>query len=102
MGMPRPVFLAAAGLFVLSIAGTVVALGIFFWHAVDFWYHFEVGGVFKMATVLSTGLAISSGLLFFHCGRQESYMTFEAIFFLVCFGISLCDLLWLLPGVIFG
>jgi hypothetical protein len=62
-----------------------------------FWYVFEVGAVLKIAAVLLSGFVVSSGLLFVHYRRQESYMTFEASFFLVCFAIGLVNLLWIAP-----
>ena len=45
---------------------------------------------------------ISSALLFLHHNHQESYMTFEAFVFLVCFAISLVNLLWILPLLLFA
>jgi hypothetical protein len=47
------------------------------------------------------GLSVSSGLLFVHFRSQESYLTFEAIFFLICFGISLINPLWIAPVLFF-
>jgi hypothetical protein len=35
--LPRAVFLLAMALFALSVAGTLVALGVFFWYDTDFW-----------------------------------------------------------------
>ncbi len=42
-------------------------------------------------------LSVSSGLLFIHLKSQESYLTFESIFFLVCFALALVNLLWIAP-----
>ncbi len=51
--------------------------------------------------MLLSGLTLSSGVLFVHYKRQESYMTFEAIVFLACFGLSLTNLLLILPVLFF-
>jgi hypothetical protein len=83
MGLPRPFFFAAAALFTVSVLGTVAALGVFFWYDVGFWYAFEVGPVLKVAAVLLSGFVVSSSALFIHYRSQESYMTFESIFFFV-------------------
>ncbi len=99
--LPRAVFLLAIALFTLSVVGALVALGVFFWYDVGFWYVFEVAGVLKVAAVLLSGFVISSGLLFVHYSRQESYMTFEALFFLVCLFFSLLNLLWIAPVLFF-
>jgi hypothetical protein len=99
--LSRVVFLLATALFTLSVVGTLVALGVFFWYDVGFWYVFEVGAVLKIAAALLSGFVISSGLLFVHYRRQESYMTFEAIFFLVCLFISLLNLVWIAPVLFF-
>jgi hypothetical protein len=100
-GLPRPFFFAAAALFALSVVGTLGALGVFFWYDVGFWYVFEVGGVLKIAAALLGGFVVSSGLLFIHYRSQESYMTFESIFFLVCWFLSLLNLLWIAPVLFF-
>jgi hypothetical protein len=97
----RAVFLLAIALFTLSVVGTLGALGVFFWYDVEFWYVFEVGAVLKVAVVLLSGFVVSSALLFVHYRRQESYMTFEAIFFLVCLFISLLNLVWIAPVLFF-
>ena len=55
MGLPRPFYFAAATLFTLSIVGTLVAPGIFFWYDTDFWAYFDVGPVLKMAAVILSG-----------------------------------------------
>jgi hypothetical protein len=73
---------------------------VFFWYDVGFWYVFEVGAVLKIAAVLLSGFVVSSGLLFVHYRRQESYMTFEAIF-LVCIFICLLNLVWIAPVLFF-
>jgi hypothetical protein len=98
--LPRAFFFTAATLFTLSMVGTLVALGIFFWYDTDFWEYFAVGPVLKVAVILS-GLSVSSGLLFIHCRSQESYMTFESTFFLSCFSLSLLNLLWIAPVLFF-
>ena len=101
MGLPKPLLVAALTLFVASVLGTLVALGVFFWYGVGFWYVFEVGAVLKVAAVILGGLSVSSGLLFVHFRSQESYLSFEAIFFLVCFAIALVNLLWIAPVLFF-
>ncbi len=93
--------LPALTLFLLSVAGVLVALGVFFWYDTDFWDVFEPRGVLRLAAVLLFGLVVSSGVLFFYYKDQESYMTFEAIVLLVSFGISLVNLLWILPALFF-
>ena len=72
--LPRVVFLLGAALFVLCVAGTLIALGVFFWYDTDFWDYFSVRPVLQVAALLS-GFVISSGLLFWHYQRQESYIT---------------------------
>jgi hypothetical protein len=101
MGLPRLLFFAAAALFTLSVVGTFVALGTFFWYDTEFWNYFDVGAVLKIAAALLSGFVISSWLLFVHYRRQESYMTFEALFFWVCLFISLLNLLWIAPVLFF-
>ncbi len=73
----------------------------FFWYDTDFWYYFDVGAVLKIAAALLSGFVVSSGLLFWHHQRQESYMTFESIFFLFCLFLSLLNLLWIAPVLFF-
>ena len=73
----------------------------FFWYDVGFWYVFEPGPMLRVATVILGGLCVSSCLLFVHFRSQVSYPTFESIFFLVCFGISLVNLLWIAPVLFF-
>jgi hypothetical protein len=99
--LPRAVFLLAVALFALSVVGTLVALGVFFWYDVGFWYVFEVAGVLKIAAVLLSGFVVSSALLFIHFRSQESYMSFEALFFLVCLFFSLLNLVWIAPVLFF-
>jgi hypothetical protein len=99
--LPRAVFFMAMALFTLSVVGSFVALGTFFWYDTDFWYVFEAGAVLKIAAALLSGFAISSGLLLVHYRRQESYMTFEVLLFLVCFFFSLLNLLWIAPVLFF-
>ncbi len=65
----------------------------FFWYDVAFWYFFEPGPILKVAAVILGGLCVSSGLLFIHFRSQESYLTLESIFFLVCFTLALVNLL---------
>jgi hypothetical protein len=102
MGLPKALLVVAVTLFVASVLGTLAALGVFFWYDTDFWDFFvEPGPILKVAAVILSGLTLSSGLLFVHCRSQESYLTFEAIFFLVCFGISLVNLLLILPALFF-
>jgi hypothetical protein len=98
---PKVVFLLAMALFVLSVAGTLIALGVFFWYDTDFWEYFSVGPVLQVAAALLGGFVVSSGLLFWHYRRQESYMTFESTFFLSCLFLSLLDLLWVAPVLFF-
>jgi hypothetical protein len=99
--LPRAVLVLASALFALSFVGTLVACGVFFWFDTDFWYFFDVGVVLKIAAALLCGFVVSSGLLFWHHQRQESYMTFESIFFLVCLFLSLLNLLWIAPVLFF-
>ncbi len=99
--MPRLVLLPALTLFLLSVAGVLVALGVFFWYDTDFWDVFEPRGVLRLAAVLLFGLVVSSGVLFFYYKAQESYMTFETLVFLVCFVISLLNLVWIFPVLFF-
>jgi hypothetical protein len=101
MGLPKPLLVVAITLFVASVLGTLVALGVFFWYDVGFWYAFEVGAVLRVAAAILGGLSVSSGLLFAHFRSQESYLTFEAIFFLVCFALALVNLLWIVPVLFF-
>jgi hypothetical protein len=97
--LPRVVFLIGTALFVLSVAGTLIALGVF-WSDTDFWDYFSVGPILQVAALLG-GFVVSSGLLFWHYRRQESYMTFEATFFLSCLFLSLLNLLWIAPVLFF-
>ena len=99
--LPRATYLLATVLFTLSVVGTLVACGVFFWYDTDFWYVFDVGPVLKVAAALLSGFVVSSALLFWHHQRQESYMTFESIFFLVCLFLSLLNLLWIAPVLFF-
>ena len=54
-----------------------------------------------MAAAILAGLCGSSGLLFVHLRSQESYLTLESIFFLVCFALALVNLLWIAPVLLF-
>jgi hypothetical protein len=56
MGLPRLVLLLALTVFLLSTAGTLIALGVFFWYDTDFWDVFEPRGVLRLAAVLLFGL----------------------------------------------
>jgi hypothetical protein len=87
----------AVMLFVASVLGILGALGLFFYYDVGFWYVFEPGPILKVAAVILGCLSVSSGLLFIHFKSQESYLTFESIFFLVCFALALVNLLWIAP-----
>lgn len=100
-GLPRALVLAAAALFALSLLGTLVALGIFFWYDTDFWYYFDVGPVLMVAALILSGFSVSSGVLFIHVRSQEFYLTFESIALLVCFAIALVNLLWIAPALLF-
>jgi hypothetical protein len=99
--LPRAAYLLAMALFVLCVVGTLIALGVFFWYDTDFWDYFTVGPVLHVAAALLSGFVVSSGLLFWHYQRQESYMTFESIFFLICLFFSLLNLLWIAPVLFF-
>ena len=99
--LPRVVFLLGTALFVLCVVGTLIALGVFFWYDTDFWDYFSVEPVLQVAAALLSGFVASSGLLFWHHRRQESYMTFEATFFLSCLFLSLLNLLWIAPVLFF-
>jgi hypothetical protein len=101
MGLSKPLLVFAVTLFVASVLGTLGALGVFFWYDVGFWYVFEPGPILKVAAVILSGLTASSGLLFVHFRSLESYLTLEAIFFLICFGLALVNLLWIGPVVFF-
>jgi hypothetical protein len=101
MGLPKALLVLAATLFVASALGTLAALGVFFYYDVGFWYVFEPGPTLKVAAVILGGLCVSSGLLFVHFRSQESYLTLESIFFLMCFALTLVNLLWLVPVLFF-
>ncbi len=101
MGLPKALLVLAVVLFVASVLGTLGALGVFFWYDVGFWYVFEVGAVLKVAALILGGLSLSSGLLFVHFRSRESYLTFEAILFLVCFALAFVNLLWIAPVLFF-
>jgi hypothetical protein len=87
-------------LWTLSVVGALAALEVSFSYDVGFWYVFEVGAGLTVAAALLSGFLVSSALLFVHYRRQESYMTFEAIF-LVCLFISLLNLVWIAPVLYF-
>jgi hypothetical protein len=101
MGLPKALLVLAATLFVASVLGTLAALGVFFYYDVGFWYVFEPGPTLKVAAVILGGLCVSSGLLFVHFRSQESYLTLESIFFLMCFALALVHLLWIGPVLFF-
>lgn len=66
-------------MFALSVLAAVACAGVFLWHDTDFWDSFDVAGVLRVAAAVLGGMMVSSGLLFFHFARQESYTTFEKI-----------------------
>lgn len=102
MNLPRPVLIASATLFALSVVATLLCLGLFFWHGTNFWYVYDVDEVVRVDAVVSAGLSGSSGLLFVHFKSQESYLTFEAIVFLIFFGLSLVNLVLAALMLYFG
>jgi hypothetical protein len=97
MGLPKVMLVLSVTLFVASVLGTLAALGVFFYYDTQFWYYFEPGPILTVAALILSGFSLSSGLLFVHFKSQESYLTFEAIFFLVCFALALVNLLWIAP-----
>jgi hypothetical protein len=101
MELPKVLLVLAVALFVASVLGVLAALGLFFYYDVAFWYSFDPGPVLKVAAAILGGLCVSSGLLFVHLRSQESYLTLESIFFLVCFALALVDLLWIAPVLLF-
>jgi hypothetical protein len=101
MGLPKALLVVAVTLFVASVVGALAALWVFFSYDTQFWYYFEPGPILKVAAVILGGLCVSSGLLFVHFKSQESYLTFEAIFFLVCFALALVNLLLIAPVLFF-
>ena len=101
MGLPKALLVLAATLFVASVLGTLAALGVFFWYDVAFWYVFEPGPILEVAAVILGGLSVSSGLLFVHFRSQESYLTLESIFFLLCCAFAFVNLLWIGPVLFF-
>jgi hypothetical protein len=101
MGLPKIVLVLAVTLFVASVVGTLAGLWVFFRYDTQFWYYFEPGPILRVAALILSGLSLSSGLLFVHFKSQESYLTFEAIFFLVCFALAFVNLLWIAPVLFF-
>ena len=101
MGLPKPLLVVAVTLFVASVWGALAALVVFFRYDTEFWFYFEVGPVLKVAALILGGFAVSSGLLFVHFRSQESYLTFEAFFFLVWLAIALVNLVWMVPVLFF-
>ena len=99
--MPKPLLVVAVTLFVASVLWALAALVVFFRYDTDFWYYFEAGPVLKGAALILGGFSVSSALLFVHFRSQESYLTFEAIFFLVWFAIALVNLLLIVPVLFF-
>ena len=95
MGLPKALLVLAATLFVASVLGTLAALGVFLW------YFFEPGPILEVAAVILGGLCVSSGLLFVHFRSQESCLTLESIFFLVCFALAFVNLLWIAAVLFF-
>jgi hypothetical protein len=101
--MPRLLMLAATALFVVCSAWTVLlVVPIVSQDISEFWRRSDLAEVSRAFAALLLGLAVSSGVLFLHHSRQESYATFAEIAFLACFGISACNLLWLIPVVLFS
>jgi hypothetical protein len=100
MELPKVLLVLAVAQFVASVLGILAALGLFFYY-VAFWYSFDPGPVLKVAAAILGGLCVSSGLLFVHLRSQESYLTLESIFFLVCFALALVNLLWIAPVLLF-
>ena len=100
MGLPKPLLVVAATLFVASVLGALAALVVFFRYDTEFWYYFEVRPVLKVAALILGGFSVSSGLLFVHFRSQESYLTLESIFFLVCCALAFVQLL-LIATVLF-
>jgi hypothetical protein len=101
MGLPKPLLVVAVTLFVASVLGALAALVVFFRYDTEFWFYFEVGPVLKVAALILGGFSVSSGLLFVHFRSQESYLTFEAFFFLVWLAIALVNLVWMVPVLFF-
>lgn len=93
---------AAVALFIASFIGVLLGFGVFFWYDTDFWDYFNPGPVLDVAAAISGGMALSSGLLYFHFKRRETHMTLEVILFgFVCF-VSSCFLLWTFPAATLG
>ena len=88
--------------FALSVAGLAGFFGVFLYYDTDFWYHFDVRDVLRVASAALTGVAVSSGLLIVLLKREHAYSSFGETFFAVCLFISLCNLLWLAPVLLFG
>jgi hypothetical protein len=101
MELPKVLLVLAVTLFVASVLGTFAALVVFFYYDVTFWYFFDPGPVLRMAAAILAGLCVSSGVIFVHLRSQESYLTLESIFFLVCFALALVNLLWIAPVLLF-
>lgn len=101
--MPKVVLTGAAVLFALCALGTLVFAGtIVFGDISEFWRRSDLAVVSRTLAALLAGLAASSGLLYLHARGQESYATFAEIVFLAIFGISACNLLWVVPVVLFS
>ena len=101
MGLPKPLLVVAVTLFVASVLGALAALVVFFRYDTEFWYYFEVGPILKVAALILGGFSVSSGLLFVHFRSQESYLTLESIFFLVCCALAFVNLLLIVPVLFF-
>ena len=61
----------------------------------------RAGSGAAVAASLAAGLAVSSGLLFYHYRRQESYPTFEEIVFAFVLFVSSINFLWMAPLLFF-
>lgn len=102
-GMPRAMVIGAGALFAVCAVGTLVYVSsIVFGDITEFWRRSDLGSVSRTLAALLLGLAASSGLLYLHARGQESYATLAEIFFLACFGISACNLLWVVPVASFS
>ena len=100
--LPKALLIMAAVLFVVSVLAALAALGVFFYYDTDFWEYFiNPGPVLAVAAVILSALSVSSGLLFVHFRSQETYTTFEEIFFGVVLFVALVNLLWIAPVLFF-
>lgn len=102
MKLPQVLLVAAVALFVLSLGGVVFFVGAFTLANSWLWDRFGIDGLLAWGTALLFGLAASSGLLFLHLGREESYVTFEKVVLMLCLGFSLSILALLLLMIAFA